>query len=72
MNGAMGRNGAQWGGIWYKCSNYQTLVSDVDSILNQYEERRAKKKEAKRKEQRARELVSTHMQQDDVWAQCFN
>ena len=46
--------------------------ADVDSILSQYEERRAKKKEAKRKEQRARELVSTYIQQDDVWAQCFN
>ena len=22
----MGHNGAQWGGIWYKCSSYQTLV----------------------------------------------
>ena len=46
--------------------------ADMEGILNQYEERRAKKKEAKRKEQRARELVSTHIQQDDVWAQCFN
>lgn len=44
---------------------------DVDAILSRYEERRAKKKEAKRKEAQAQELVRTHMQQDDVWAQCF-
>ncbi len=44
----------------------------MQGILKQYDEQRAKKKEAKRKEQRARDLVSTHIQQDDVWAQCFN
>jgi hypothetical protein len=44
---------------------------DVDAILSRYDERRAKKKEAKRKEAQAQELVRTHMQQDDVWAQCF-
>jgi hypothetical protein len=47
--------------------------ADVDDILNQYDQRRAKKKEAKRKEQRVQNMVSTHLGggEEDVWAQCF-
>ena len=44
---------------------------DVDSILTRYEERKAKKKEAKRKEAQAQQLVQAHVQQDNVWEQCF-
>ena len=44
---------------------------DVESILTQYETRRSKRKEVKRKEQQAQQLVSSHLQEDDVWAQCF-
>ena len=45
---------------------------DVDNILLRYDERRQKRKDAKRKEAQAQQLVSTHLQEDDVWAQCFN
>ena len=44
---------------------------DVDNILLRYDEWRQKRKDAKRKEAQA-QLVSTHLQEDDVWAQCFN
>eukprot|EP01046_Picozoa_sp_COSAG06_P031084 COSAG06_NODE_2998_length_5979_cov_10.676075_6_plen_206_part_00 len=45
---------------------------DVDNILLRYDEWRQKRKDAKRKEAQAQQLVSTHLQEDDVWAQCFN
>ena len=44
---------------------------DVEAILSKYDERRLKKKESKRKEEQAQQLVSTHLQVDDVWEQCF-
>ena len=44
---------------------------DVDAILSKYDERRLKKKESKRKEEQAQQLVRTHIQTDDVWEQCF-
>ena len=44
---------------------------DVEAILSKYDERRLKKKESKRKEEQAQQLVSTHLQTDDVWEQCF-
>ena len=44
---------------------------DVDSILSRYDERKQKKKAAKRKEEQAQQLVHTHLQTDDVWEQCF-
>eukprot|EP01045_Picozoa_sp_COSAG04_P014968 COSAG04_NODE_1154_length_8051_cov_26.213531_5_plen_195_part_00 len=44
---------------------------DVDSILSRYDERRQKRKETKRKEAQAQQLVQTHLQADDVWEQCF-
>ena len=45
---------------------------DVDNILLRYDERRQKRKDAKRKEAQAQQLVSAHLQEDDVWAQCFS
>jgi hypothetical protein len=45
---------------------------DVDAILSRYDDRKAKKKQAMRKEVLAQQLVQTHLQHDDVWAQCFN
>ena len=45
---------------------------DVDAILSKYDERRLKKKESKRKEEQAQQLVRTHIQTDDVWEQCFH
>ena len=47
---------------------YDTVT---DAILTRYEERKAKKKEAKRKEAQAQQLVQAHVQQDNVWEQCF-
>jgi hypothetical protein len=44
---------------------------DVDAILSKYDARRLKKKESKRKEEQAQQLVRTHIQTDDVWEQCF-
>ena len=44
---------------------------DVDAILSRYDERKQKKKAAKRKEEQAQQLVHTHLQTDDVWEQCF-
>ena len=44
---------------------------DVDVILSKYDERRLKKKDARRKEEEAKQLVRTHIQTDDVWEQCF-
>ena len=44
---------------------------DVDAILSKYDERRLKK-ESKRKEEQAQQLVRTHIQTDDVWEQCFH
>ena len=43
----------------------------MEAILSKYDERRLKKKESKRKEEQAQQLVSTHLQTDDVWEQCF-
>ena len=50
--------------------NYLTH-DDVDAILSRYDERKQKKKAAKRKEEQAQQLVHTHLQTDDVWEQCF-
>ena len=44
---------------------------DVDAILSRYDERKQKKKVAKRKEEQAQQLVHTHLQTDEVWEQCF-
>jgi hypothetical protein len=44
---------------------------DVDVILSKYDERRLQKKDARRKEEEAKQLVRTHIQTDDVWEQCF-
>ena len=44
---------------------------DLDAILSRYDERKQKKKAAKRKEEQAQQLVHTHLQTDDVWEQCF-
>jgi hypothetical protein len=46
--------------------------NDVDSIMLRYDERRRKRKDAKRKEAQVQQLVSTHLYEDDVWAQCLN
>ena len=44
---------------------------DLDAILSKYDERRLQKKDARRKEEEAKQLVRTHIQTDDVWEQCF-
>ena len=44
---------------------------DLDAILSRYDERKQKKKAAKRKEEQAQQLVHTHLQTDEVWEQCF-
>ena len=44
---------------------------DVDAILSRYDDRKQKKKVAKRKEEQAQQLGHTHLQTDDVWEQCF-